>query len=251
MTQPTRYLLEIAVTTPDEAVRAVAGGADRLELSSALEVGGVTPSISAFRTVKEVVPEGFPVYVLLRPRPGGFDYTEREFDVMRHDAQAFMKDGARGLVFGILNSKGIDRARCQRLVDLSRGHAVFHRAFDFFPDQVSALEELIQLGFERVLTSGQAPTAEAGTDRLATLVEEAGWQLEILPAGGIRPENVADLVRKTHCGQVHSSARAAALEHLPGSLDLRVAMGADAAGAFLATSQDVVQRLRRELDGIS
>jgi copper homeostasis protein len=205
--RPRRYVLEVAVTTPDEARLAAWNGADRLELSSGLEVGGLTPSLGLVREVIESVE--VPVYVLLRPRTGGFVYSDYELAVMRSDAQAVLGAGAAGIVFGALTpSFGIHRAACAPLVELSRGKAVFHRAFDFVPNQTAALDELIELGFERVLTSGGATTAEAGATQLAALVQHAGWQIEVLPAGDIRPHNVADLVRETRCDQVHSSARA-------------------------------------------
>jgi copper homeostasis protein len=193
------------VTTPGEARLAAWNGADRLELSSGLEVGGLTPSLGLFRAVQQ---SKLPVYVLLRPRSGGFVYSDQELAVMEADARAFLEAGAAGIVFGALTrSRAIDRSACQRFVELARGKAVFHRAFDFIANQTEALDELIELGFERVLTSGGASTAEAGATQLAALVQHAGWQIEVLPAGNIRPHNVADLIRETRCDQVHSSAR--------------------------------------------
>jgi renalase len=243
-----RFTLEIAVSTPDEAVRAKYGGADRLELSAALEVGGVTPSLGMFRAVRAAV--DLPSYVLLRPRPGGFCYTNRELDSMLADAEEFMSAGAAGLVFGILTADGsIDGRSCQRLVSLARGHAVFHRAFDFLPDPLLAIDELIELGFERVLTSGGDSTAKAATARLAALIQHAGRRIEILPAGGIRPDNVADVVRETCCDQVHSSARLPITETMLASNPrLAVGMGTDNSGTGFTTDQLLVRGLRAELD---
>jgi copper homeostasis protein len=203
--RPRHFTLEIAVSSPDEAIDAKDCGADRLELSSGLDVGGLTPSLALFRAVRESV--DIPVYVLLRPRAGDFTYTPREFAVMQADAEMFLAEGANGIVFGALRHGAIDRLQCRTLVELARGKAVFHRAFDFLAEPLVALDELIELGFERVLTSGGATTAEAGTVRLAALVQHAGWQIEVLPAGSIRPENVADLVRAIRCDQVHAAAR--------------------------------------------
>jgi copper homeostasis protein len=244
--RPTRITLEIAVCTPDEAVTAAHLGADRLELSSGLEVGGLTPSLGLFRQTRDAVDK--PVYALLRPRSGGFSYTRREFDAMCADAEALMAAGAAGLVFGVLTPDGrIDRDRCRTLVDLAGGKAVFHRAFDFLPDPLAALDELIELGFERVLTSGGARTAEAGTTRLAALVQHAGWQIEVLPAGKILPENVADLVRETRCDQVHAAVRVRSDDPTLAGND-RLAPGL---GESTETSGVLVAGLRRQLDRLA
>lgn len=241
--RPRRYTLEIAVSSPEEAAAAELQGADRLELSCGLELGGLTPSIGLFRAVRDRV--DVPVYVMLRPRPGGFAYSAHEYAVMQADAEAFLAEGAAGIVFAVLTSSGrIDHGRCRALVDLANGKAVFHRAFDFLNDPFVALEDLIDLGFERVLTSGGASTAEAGTTRLIALVQHAGWQIEVLPAGNIRPHNVADLVRATRCDQVHSAARMNVSDPLfaehPG-----LARGL---GGGTAMDSQMVSRLRDELD---
>ncbi len=241
-----RLTLEIAVSTPDEAGQAITAGADRLELSSGLEVGGLTPSLGLFRAVRERV--AVPVYVLLRPCTARFGYTQREFAVMRADAEAFLAEGASGLVFGCLRlDGGIDREHCRALVKLAKGRAVFHRAFDFLPDPIAALDEVIDLGFERVLTSGFAPTAKAGMDVIAYLVQRAGSRIEILPAGSIRPTNVADLVRATRCDQVHAAARVevadSQLAHKP--------QLADSMGRATELSAAMVRELRNELDRLA
>lgn len=245
-----RLLLEIAVSTPDEARCAAIGGADRLELSSGLEVGGLTPSLHTFQRVRDVIGR-IPLYVLIRPRPGGFDYSPREFDVMLGDAEAFIGLGASGIVFGALKGTEIDRERCREMVRIAPGASVFHRAFDFVHDPFASLDELIGLGFQRVLTSGQAADAETGANRLAELIRRAGARIEILPAGNIRPGNVARLVRKTGCIQVHSSARSPAPvahpapPHLAGS-----GMGLDADGRWGTTDLEIVRGLRQALDGL-
>jgi copper homeostasis protein len=249
--RPGRFTLEVAVSTPDEAVRAEQGGADRLELSAGLEVGGLTPSLGLFREVCKAV--HLPVYVLLRPRTGGFCYTAREFAAMVRDAREFMKAGAAGLVFGVLTPDGgIDRRRCARLVAAAGKRAVFHRAFDFLADPFLALDQLIDLEFERVLTSGGATSAETGATRLAALVQHAGWQIEVLPAAGVRPENVADLVRETRCDQVHSSARSPTADAVLGAHPrLAGAMGADVTGVRGSTDAELVAALRSELDRLA
>jgi copper homeostasis protein CutC/predicted NAD/FAD-dependent oxidoreductase len=251
LARPERFTLEVAVSTPDEAVRAEQGGADRLELSAGLEVGGLTPSLGLFREVRKAV--DLPVYVLLRPRAGGFCYSAREFGAMLRDARQFMKAGAAGLVFGVLTPDGeIDRRRCAQLVSVAGKRAVFHRAFDFLADPFLALDQLIDLEFERVLTSGGASSAETGTTRLTALVQHAGWQIEVLPAAGVRPENVADLVRETKCEQVHSSARSRTPDVVLGAHPrLAAAMGADVTGMRLSTDAELVAALRSELDRLA
>ncbi|MBP3953870.1 NAD(P)-binding protein [Gemmata sp. G18] len=244
--RPQRYTLEIAVTSPEEAVYATRAGADRLELSSGLALGGLTPSLGLFRAVRKIA-DGVPLYVLLRPREGGFAYSRAELGVMVEDAETFMREGADGIVFGALTHKGrVYHDGCRALVGAARGRAVFHRAFDFLPEPLVALDELIELGFERVLTSGGATTAEAGTTHLAALVQHAGWQIEILPAGRVRGDTVADLVRATRCDQVHAGPRAARAD---GGLDARPAL-AGAMGATTELDENAVRHLRQQLDGL-
>ncbi|HEY1188401.1 MAG TPA: copper homeostasis protein CutC [Gemmata sp.] len=245
--RPRCLTLEIAVTTPQDAAGAVSAGADRLELSSGLSVGGLTPSLGLFRSVRAVTRQTAPVYVLIRPRPGGFAYTHTEFAVMLDDAEMFINEGAAGVVFAALTGAGrIHRDQCRALVEAAHGKAVFHRAFDFLPDPLSALDELIELGFERVLTSGGATTAEAGTTHLAALVQHAGWQIEILPAGRVRPENVADLVRATRCDQVHAGPHRVVEDRTTAPRPLL----APAMGATTELDTDAVRRLREQLDAL-
>lgn len=247
-----RVLLEVGVTGAEEAVRAAANGADRLELCAGLEVGGLTPSPGAFLAVREVV--RLPVYVLLRPRTGGFTLTDTEFDTMRRDAEWFLRHGADGIVVGVLRhshgANAIDRDRCRELVRLAAGKAVFHRAFDFLPDPPARLGELADLGFERVQTSGGAPTAAGGADRLAALIAHPGRRVEVLPAGGITPATVARLLRETRADQVHASLRAPAPDpSLLVNPDLGGAMGVpDPATGRPTTSGELVRAMRQELD---
>lgn len=248
LARPRRYALEVAVTTPHEALAAVSAGADRLELSSGLAVGGLTPSLGLFRAARTSTRERVPIYVLVRPRPGGFAYTMSEFAVMCDDAAAFMAEGAAGIVCAALTRDGrIHREQCRELVEAAGGRAVFHRAFDFLPDPLAALDELIELGFERVLTSGGARTAEAGTTHLAALVQHAGWQIEILPAGRVRADTVADLVRATRCDQVHAGPRLPLDDATTATRPLL----APAMGATDELDYDAVRGLRAQLDALA
>jgi copper homeostasis protein len=252
--------LEVAVTTADEAQRAVAAGADRLELCSALELGGVTPSPGTFLEVRATVP--VPVYVLLRPRPGGFVYSDAEFATIKRDAEWMLANGADGIVCGVLTADGrIDRARCAELIAIASrdregavnpatpsrsrlARVVFHRAFDFLPDLPVALDELIGLGFERVLTSGGAATATDGQAIIAELVRRADRRIGILPGGGIRPDNVAELLRETGCDQVHASLRGPVQEPL---LAANRVIGEQMGGRF-TTDAELVREMRAVLD---
>ena len=235
-----RILLEVAVTTCDEARLAAEAGADRLELCSALELGGVTPSPGTFLAVREAVT--LPVYVLLRPRPGGFAYSTGEFETMKRDAEWFVNHGADGLVFGLLTNEGRVDGRCADLVAIAK-HAVFHRAFDFVPDRLQALEEVIGLGFERILTSGGAATAVEGCAEIAKLVRAANGRIEILPGSGIRPDNVAASFQLAGLTQVHASLRGAAPS--------RSSAIAQQMGEERTTSAELVRAMRAELDRIS
>jgi copper homeostasis protein len=146
--------------------------------------------------------------VMVRPRAAGFRYSASELAVMEEDVRAAVDAGADGVVFGALREDAsVDRAACRRLRARARAReTVFHRAFDLTPDPFRALEELVDLGFTRVLTSGQAPSAARGARLLARLQEAARGRIEVLPAGGIRPGNVRRLLAATGCRQVHLSA---------------------------------------------
>ncbi len=207
MTALPRVLLEVAVASVEDALAAQSGGGDRLELNAALAVGGLTPSLGMLTEVKAAVT--LPVLVMIRPRPGGFAYSAAEFRVMQRDMDLALQHGADGLVFGILTAEGrVDRERCRLLVQQAAGQtAVFHRAFDVTADPQEALEQLIDLGFHRVMTSGQEETAYNGVKRIAELVNRAAGRIEILPAGGINHFTVADVLARTGCTQVHASLR--------------------------------------------
>jgi copper homeostasis protein len=199
-------LLEICCGSIDDAIQAEKGGADRVELCSALFLGGLTPSIGTIREAKHRLK--IPVMVMVRPRSGGFCYTDAEFSTMERDAEAALDSEADGVVFGILQVDGkVDVRRTKRMRQLiGKRQAVFHRAFDVTPDPLKALEQLVDLGVTRILTSGQQDTAPEGAELIAELVERAGKRIEILPGGGIRPFNVREIVDKTGCRQVHLTA---------------------------------------------
>lgn len=202
MTSP-QILLEVCVGSVADAEAAIAAGADRLELCSALELGGLTPSLGLVEVVLAISP--IPVVIMVRPRAGGFCYDDHEFAVMLRNAGRFLEAGASGIVFGVLDRLGqIDVGRSQELVNLADElDTVFHRAFDFVADQRAALESLIGIGCRRVLTCGRQATAAAGAATIRELAACARGRIEILPGGGVNAANIAELVRATGCTQVH------------------------------------------------
>lgn len=202
-----RLLLEVCVASAEDALAARAGGADRLELNAALPLGGLTPSLGTLVEVTQAVP--LPVIAMARPRPAGFCYSEADFRTLRRDVDFLLSHGAAGVAFGTLHEDGrIDVERCRELVrQVVPREAVFHRAFDVTPDPFLALEQLIDLGVRRVLTSGQEETAYNGTALIAELIRRAARRIEVLPGGGVNRFTVADVVTRTGCDQVHASLR--------------------------------------------
>lgn len=204
---PHNARLEVCIASLDDAIVAAHSGADRLELNCALALGGLTPSLGLMRRVRQAV--AIPVISMVRPRAGGFCYDHADLAVMLEDAATLIAAGADGLAFGFLHADGtIDVERCRAMMEvIGPRQAVFHRAFDVTPDPFAAMEALIDLGVTRIMTSGQQPTAEAGTKLIKDLIERAAGRIEILPAGAIRPHNVAALIAATKCDQVHASLR--------------------------------------------
>ena len=201
-----KVLLEICCGGIDDAIQAEHGGADRVELCSALFLGGLTPSMGTIQEAKKRL--RIPVMVMVRPRSGGFCYSEAEMSSMERDAKAGVEAGAGGIVFGILLENGkIDVARSKRLLrHIGDRQSVFHRAFDVTPDPFRALEQLIDLGVTRILTSGQKNSAPEGAELIWRLIERADGRIEILPGGGIQPFQVKSVVTHTGCSQVHMTA---------------------------------------------
>ncbi len=197
--------LEVCVASAGDALAAQTGGADRIELNCALESGGLTPSVGLLDAVARATT--LPVIAMIRPRPAGFCYSEGEFKTMLADIDAALDRGVAGIAFGVLDARGtIDVARCRLVVARTVGiDVVFHRAFDLTPDPAVALEQLIDVGIDRVLTSGQQPTAIAGTDDIARLHAQAAGRIEVLPGCGITPQHAAELIRRTGCHQLHGS----------------------------------------------
>lgn len=196
-------LVEACVDSVASATAAERGGARRLELCSAIFDGGTTPSAGMIAACKSTV--AIPVFVLIRPRGGGFVFSDVERDVMRRDVMVARDVGADGIVVGCLQpDRTIDLALLGCLVDAAHGLPVtFHRAFDLTPDLPAALGSLVDAGVQRVLTSGGAPTAAEGATALADLVRLAGSQLVVMAGGGIRDHDVRRVVSVSGVREVH------------------------------------------------
>lgn len=196
------FLLEAAVESLDAARAAATGGADRLELCTDLAHGGTTPAEQLIRDCRAQLT--IPLFVLIRPRPGDFVYSDAEHRATLDQIRRAKAAGAQGIVSGDLTNEDRTRALIAATRPLS---FTFHRAFDEIVDQPAALERLIALGVERVLTSGGAKTAPEGAPRIRQLVTQARGRIAILPGGGIDPTNVARLVQETGVQEVHFSAK--------------------------------------------
>ncbi|HEY0661729.1 MAG TPA: copper homeostasis protein CutC [Lysobacter sp.] len=201
-------LLEIAANSLGSALAAQAGGADRIELCENLGEGGTTPSYGTLAVTRERL--RIPLYVLIRPRGGDFHYGEGEREVMLRDIETCVRLGCDGVVIGALDADGdVDQAICRELITAaSRLGVTFHRAFDAARDPAQALEAVIALGCERVLTSGAQASALAGADNIAALVRQAGPRLRIMAGAGVTSGNLRELVVRSGAHEFHASARA-------------------------------------------
>jgi len=202
-------LLEIAANSVASALAAQAGGADRIELCSALEIGGLTPSHATIALARERV--SIPIYVLIRPRAGDFVYSDLELEVMRYNIAACKALRCDGVVVGVLDDEGgVDVERCRTLITAAGNLGVtFHRAFDLVRDQQRALEDLIALGCERVLTSGAQRSAQDGAATIRDLVAQARGRIAIMAGAGINARNLAALRATTGAREFHASAKRA------------------------------------------
>jgi copper homeostasis protein len=198
------HVLEIAVDTLDRALAAERGGAHRIELCRELLSGGLTPSVESMRLAREQV--RLPIFAMIRPRGGDFVYSTAEFAEMQRDVTVAAQMGMDGLVLGIIAVGGrVDIERTRQLVELARPLPVtFHRAFDATADLSKALEDVIQTGAVRILTSGGAASAHAGVGCLTNLVEIASKRIVVMPGGGITAMNVAQLANTTGAREFHA-----------------------------------------------
>ena len=201
-------LIEVCCGSADDVIQAKLGGADRVELNSDLFHGGLTPTIGSLRVAKRET--GLRIMTMIRPREGGFCYTEGEFAVCIEDARALLSAGADGLVFGFLREDGrINLERTRRLAELALEagkEAVFHRAIDVVPDWREAIDQLASVSITRILTSGQEPDVAYGTETVREMIRYARGRLQILPGAGITRRNAARIVKETGADQIHITA---------------------------------------------
>lgn len=208
-----RVLLEICVDDPQGIEAAVAGGADRLELCSALELGGLTPPSAL---IARAVESGLPVHAMIRPRSGGFLLKHGDVPVMMEQIRRTLGAGAAGIVIGaLLPDRQLDQPALAAFRAAARdGAIVLHRAIDLTPDPVTAVEQVAALGFDGILSSGGARSAVEGATTLTRMVQAARGRITIMAGAGVTPENVGDLLARTGARQVHASASVA--DTLPG-----------------------------------
>ena len=197
-------ILEMCIDSVASAIAAQEGGADRVELCDNLLEGGTTPSAGTIAIARRKIDIG--LNVMIRPRGGDFCYSAVEFEVMKYDVEQAKQLGANGVVFGLLDEDGsVDVQRARILTDLARPLGVtFHRAFDMTRDAFQALEDLVMLGIDRILTSGQENSVLEGLDLIADLVRKAGDRIIIMPGGGITERNVGKIVAQSGVEEVHA-----------------------------------------------
>jgi copper homeostasis protein len=201
-----QLLLEVCVDSFESAKNAIDGGADRLEICTALELGGLTPSIGLVQQITDI--SKIPLHILIRPRSGNFTYSNSEFDTILQNIDFYKTVDIQGIVCGVLLKNGdIDLDRTKILVERSKPLSfTFHRAFDHVTDISKALENLIDLNIDRILTSGKHQTAIQGIENIIKLVKQAANRIIIMPGSGISPDNIKQLIR-TGAKEFHMSGK--------------------------------------------
>lgn len=202
-----KFKLEICVDTVESAITAQEAGADRVELCDNLLEGGTTPGPGTIASARSNLT--IAINVIIRPRGTDFLYSDLEYDIMRRDIEYCGELGIDGIVLGILRSNGeIDIERTARLIELAQPmSATFHRAFDMCPDPMKGLEDVINTGADRLLTSGQKDKAADGTSLINDLIRKAGTRIIIMPGSGINHSNIAAIAKATNANEFHTTAR--------------------------------------------
>lgn len=198
-----KYKVEVCVDSITSCLAAQEGGADRVELCDNMFEGGTTPSYGNIKHARELL--SIDLNVIIRPRGGDFLYSDYEFEAMKSEILISKELGVNGVVFGILTKDGeVDIARCKELVELAKPMScTFHRAFDVAREPYAALEQIIKLDFDRLLTSGQEPSVMEGIDLITELVEKAGDRIIIMPGCGITERNMAKVVERSKAKEYH------------------------------------------------
>lgn len=238
-------ILEICVDSYESLLAAKDGGADRIELCSVLEIGGLTPSPGLIEQASKL--EGIEVFAMIRPRSGDFFYNCQEIETMKAEIDAVKSVGLDGIVFGIVDVDGyLDTETMKEIIDYARPLRVaIHRAFDVSRDDNEVIEKLIDIGFERILSSGKRQTSIQGADFLADIQDKYGDRIQIMPGGGITSSNIRDLYEKIGCDNFHMSAKKTIQSELKYRSDISFS-----ASDFKrnVTDQKEVERVRKILD---
>ncbi|WP_266167926.1 copper homeostasis protein CutC [Dyella subtropica] len=237
------FMLEVAANSVASAVAAQDGGAGRVELCTALELGGLTPSAALIAMVREQL--RIPFYVLIRPRAGDFLYNDLECELMQRDIETCAALGCDGVVLGVLDADGrVDQARCKTLMHAAGDMGItFHRAFDLTQDPEQSLEDIITLGCERVLTSGAQASAIEGASLIRKLVARADGRIAVMPGAGVTAKNIAALAAATGAHEFHASAKLL----LPSGMRHRRPVLHDMEGGELRSDVQQVRELVAEL----
>ena len=201
------HTLEIIAFNIESCKLAQAAGAHRIELCDNPGDGGTTPSYGFIKAARQILQ--IELYPIIRPRGGDFFYSDAEFEIMKTDVKVCKELACDGVVIGILNTDGtVDKKRCKELLEIAYPLGVtFHRAFDRAKDAAQALEDVIEIGCERILTSGLVPAAPDGAETLAALIKQADERIIIMPGSGVRADNIVGLAKRTGAVEFHTSAR--------------------------------------------
>ena len=226
-----KIVLEVAVFSVEAAIAAINAGADRIEFCENPNEGGTTPSYGSLKTLKALTNK--PIFPIIRPRGGDFLYTNAEYESIKSDLLLVKELGYPGAVLGLLNADGtVDKVRTTELVQLAAPLEItFHRAFDRCNDPIKGLEDIIETGCKRILTSGQVPNVANALPLVKTLVEKAAGRIIILPGSGVRANNCQAIIAETGAIEIHSSARKTIASQMnynaPNMQENMVSMGVD------------------------
>jgi len=200
-------LLEVCIDTVASAVEAEAGGAHRLEICGDLSIGGITPSEDLLKEVKTKT--ALPLMMMIRPRGGDFVYADQELDQMTKSIELGKKYDVQGFVFGCLTNKGdLDVSGCRKLLGHTEGYeTTFHRAYDETEETAAIINSIVELGFDRLLTSGLKPSALEGATHIKKLVEQLGDKIKILPGSGVTSKNAKQIISSTGASEIHGSCK--------------------------------------------
>ena len=244
----TKPVLEIAAHSLISAINAQAGGADRIELCTALQTGGLTPSIGLIELIKEHIE--IPIHVLIRPRVGNFQYNSREVTEMTKSITLCKELGVKGVVLGCLTDQyQVDRYVMSDLVHSAIGMDItFHRAFDLVQDPYESLEVIIDLKFDRILTSGQQPRVTGGIEIVKELVQIAGENISIMPGAGVNQFNAKKIMLETSCNEIHASAKKECTAVVKPSLVAM--MGGGSLSKIWETNIEEVRAIRTAIDSV-